>query len=399
MYPTRRGAALLHTWARSRAARWGALCVLFGGCTVGLVFLVIEQTGVSGFLVGMALAVLPVPAVVSAFLWLDRVEPQPYRHVAFCFAWGACASTLVALVANSWTTDLLIARSGARGELVGTSTLVPLVEESTKATAVLLVFLLRPARFHGPLSGLALAGVTACGFAFTENILYVGRSFSEGFTLTDSVRATLSTLVVREGLCPLAHPLFTCATGLGLGLAAVCSGRLARVLAPLTGWLVAMLLHGLWNVAAGSSMVAFLHVYGALMVPVFLVALLLALWTRTHEARVAARRLPRYVRAGWIAPHEPALLGSMFCRQDALRLARGAYGTEGEAALRRYFRTATALAMLRRRIDRGVRVRDAEAWESQLLRQLWRHEPHLKAVLAAVRPPLASDRGYGPRAG
>ncbi len=54
-----------------------------------------------------------------------------------------------------------------------------MVEESAKAVAVLLVFLFRRRDFTGLVDGVVVAGFTATGFAFTENILYLGSAFGE----------------------------------------------------------------------------------------------------------------------------------------------------------------------------------------------------------------------------
>lgn len=62
---------------RSKAFRVGAVTVALALCGLVILALVREQTGPEGFLVGLGLAVLPVPLLLSAFRWLDRVEPGP----------------------------------------------------------------------------------------------------------------------------------------------------------------------------------------------------------------------------------------------------------------------------------------------------------------------------------
>ncbi|TXS07028.1 PrsW family intramembrane metalloprotease, partial [Streptomyces sp. wa22] len=47
-------------------------------CGLVILALVRQQTGTEGFLVGLGLAVLPVPLLMAAFRWLDRVEPGPW---------------------------------------------------------------------------------------------------------------------------------------------------------------------------------------------------------------------------------------------------------------------------------------------------------------------------------
>lgn len=96
------------------------------------------------------------------------------------------------------------------------------MEESAKAAALLLLFVFRRRRFTGPADGFVIAGFTATGFAFTENVLYLGNAFEEdlakGTGVLDSV--TAATFFVRAVLSPFAHPLFTVLTGLGFGAAA-----------------------------------------------------------------------------------------------------------------------------------------------------------------------------------
>ncbi|OIV38138.1 hypothetical protein BIV57_07435 [Mangrovactinospora gilvigrisea] len=369
------------------------------GCAVTILALIERQTGGTGFTVGLLLAVLPVPLVVGGFLWLDRTEPQPRRRLAFCFAWGAFAATLMALLANSWTTSLLEQRNGARGEMVGSSTLVPLVEETAKGLVVLGLFLLTgrrggARRVVGPVGGLVLAGVTAAGFAFTENVLYLGRAYASGAHLMDAVQLTFGTLFVRAVLSPFAHPLFTCMTGLGLGLGTVARRRVWQVLAPLLGWTGAMALHGLWNAAAGGGMDGFLRMYSGLMVPIFLGMLTVVLLSRRRELRLVVRHLAPYAGAGWMAGHEPAVLGSAVGRRAAMRAARRGWGEAGAVAVREYTRTAVELARLRATGAQGARFFERE---QELLHRLWMRRAVVGPVLAAVPPPAESDRGCGPR--
>ncbi len=65
-----------HWWQRGWV-RYGALTTLLAISGLVILALVREQTGTQGFLVGLGLAVLPVPLLIAAFRWLDRVEPGP----------------------------------------------------------------------------------------------------------------------------------------------------------------------------------------------------------------------------------------------------------------------------------------------------------------------------------
>jgi RsiW-degrading membrane proteinase PrsW (M82 family) len=146
-----------------------------------------------------------------------------------------------------------------------------------------------------------LGGMTACGFAFTENALYLGRAFTSdqrqrldsiGLGDPPSLRdfdSTVQTFVLRALLSPFAHPLFTALTGIGLAVALTTGRRwLARLAAP-AGLLLAMVLHGTWNAAADLGTDGFLVVYGALMVPCFVALVCFAAWARARSARHAPR--------------------------------------------------------------------------------------------------------------
>src|SRR5690606_10780967 len=150
--------------------------------------------------------------------------------------------------------------------------IAPVVEETAKAAAVLLLFLFRRRDFHGILDGVVAAGFTATGFAFTENVLYLGNAFGTDQLTGGSgiASVTAATFFVRVVMSPFAHPLFTVLTGIGFGAAALAAERqrVRRVLLPLAGLLLAMGMHALWNGSAALGEFGFLAVYAAFMVPV-----------------------------------------------------------------------------------------------------------------------------------
>ncbi|MFC8453962.1 PrsW family intramembrane metalloprotease [Kitasatospora sp. NPDC057223] len=353
----------------------GAVLAL-AGCAVLILHLVRRQTGTTGLFVGLGLALLPLPFVLGALAWLNQTSRVPLRHLLFCLAWGSSAATTVAILANGWASDFLLAHEGLRGETLVADFATPLIEESAKGAALLLLLLplrrrlrchgdrpcaaqlrrsgrphggartrphprayarllsavharphlhlrpyLRPLPYLRPYprtpahprarsrprtlaAGIVLGGVTACGFAFTENALYLGRAFTDdqqqrldsiGLGATPSLRdfdGTVQTFVLRGLLSPFAHPLFTALTGLGLAITLTTGRRWPARLAAPGGLLLAMTLHGTWNAAAGLGTHGFLLVYGALMVPCFAALVAFAVWSTTRTARHAAGRPP-----------------------------------------------------------------------------------------------------------
>ncbi|MFD7951881.1 PrsW family intramembrane metalloprotease [Streptomyces ardesiacus] len=375
-----------HWWQRPWV-RYGALITLLALSGLVILALVREQTGTRGFLVGLGLAVLPVPLLVAAFRWLDRVDPGPWRNLVFCFAWGACAAALIAIVANSFATRWIATATAdpASADTLGATVIAPVVEESAKAAAVLLVFLFRRRDFNGIVDGVVVAGITATGFAFTENILYLGNAFGTDQLTGDRgiASVTAATFFVRVVMSPFAHPLFTVLTGIGFGIAALSPGRhhLRRSLLPLAGLLLAMGMHALWNGSAAFGDYGFFAVYAAFMVPAFGLLTWLVVWSRQRELRTVRAELPAYVAAGWLTPAEPYALGSMRARRIARQYARRHAGKEGARAVARYEACATSVAFLRQRGRRGRAGAGFTVRERELLDALW----HLRGV---ARPAL-----------
>lgn len=423
-------------WWRSKAVRAGTVITLLVLCALMILGIVRDQTGTQGFLVGLGLAMLPVSLLAAAFRWLDRVEPEPWRNLVFAFAWGAFAAALVAITANTFAMRWIATATAdpAAAESLGATVIAPVVEESAKAAAVLLIFLFRKRNFTGIVDGVVVAGFTATGFAFTENILYLGNAFGEDQEAGASGLAsvTAATFFVRIVMSPFAHPLFTVLTGIGFGLAALAPprrGRWPRIVLPLLGLALAMGMHALWNGSAGFGKFGFLAVYAVFMVPAFALLTWLVVWTRQRELRTIAAELPAYAAAGWLLPAEPLALSSMRARSVARDAAARTHGArtqgarthegrthEGRAAARTTARTvaeyeafATSLAFLRHRAHRGAPGPDFAAREMELLHHLWQRRevagPALEYAARAtgrVRTPPPQWQapwqpyGYGP---
>lgn len=419
---------------RSRTVRVIAVFAVLALCGLVILALVRDQTGTQGFLVGLGLAVLPVPMLLTAFRWLDRVEPGPWRTMLFAFAWGACAAALVAILANSFATRWIASATAdpSSADTLGATVIAPVVEESAKAAAVLLIFLFRRRDFDGIVDGVVVAGFTATGFAFTENILYLGNAFGEDQQLDSGFASvTVATFFVRAVMSPFAHPLFTVLTGIGFGIAASSASRqrVRRIALPLLGLLLAMGMHALWNGSSTFGPYGFYAVYGAFMVPAFGLVTWLAIWARRRELRTLGVELPAYAAAGWLSPAEPLALSSMRARGMARDIARHcaaaaatsgpfsrpggpayhpayapaharhpshahphisaaarkevkARGRAAARAVAEYESFATSLAFLRRQARRGTAGPDFAERERELLHHLWQRRGTAGPALA-----------------
>jgi hypothetical protein len=158
-------------------------------------------------------------------------------------------------------------------------------------------------------------------------------------------------------------------TGIGLGISARSGDRRVRWLAPIAGLLVAMILHGTFNLlptlaATLSQPLIMLYGYVGFMVPFFFAAVGFAIALRGWEGRLTERVLPLYVRTGWFSPPEVASLGSLGRRHSARQWAERVAGPVGQRAMRDFQFAATQLALLRDGMQRGLHRKPEEQLKS-----------------------------------
>lgn len=359
------------TRKRIEQRRWTVLfpvVALIALAAAGLVLFALGTSaiGIEPLLVGAAAALIPVAFVVSAFLWIDRWEPEPAKMLLFAFVWGACGATISSLAFNQTSRvigNLLTDDGTTFTAVVG----APIAEEATKAAFLVAVFLWRRHEFDGVVDGLVYAGITAAGFAFTENIWYFGRVFVESGFISSS-GGVVWLFVLRGVLSPFAHPMFTAMTGIGVGIAASSSKATTRAIAPILGYLTAVALHSLWNfstaVGTGSD---FVNLYFLVMVPLFAGAVTIVIWQRRREQRIVAGQLAAMAQNRWIATSEVALLASLNGRRNWLKAVKRKSGDAAVKSVRTYQVAVTELAFLRHRIEQGTAGQSAEHRHGVLL--------------------------------
>jgi protease PrsW len=356
--------------AETRPRRWlwlGLVIFFLAGAAIAMLVYLGVNLGIQALLIGLAAAILPVPVLVACFLWLDRYEPEPAWALAACFTWGAFVATGVALVVNTQTAKLFEAHDIPDG--VVAVVVAPFIEESMKALGPLILLWFFRRQISGITDGIVYCGLSATGFAMTENILYLGgHGYAAGakeYGVNTGLQLLFATFLVRVIFSAFAHPLFTAMTGIGIGIAARSANRWARALAPLAGLLVAMMLHGTWNfvptiAAATGRTILVLYGYFALEMPIFLGMVGFALWLRAHEGRITVRALPGYVNAGWLTPPEVAALASLARRHAARTWAKRVAGDQGRKAMRAFQFAATRLALVRDGMNRGLNTTPAQ---------------------------------------
>jgi RsiW-degrading membrane proteinase PrsW (M82 family) len=309
------------------------------GMVTGIILLLATLKNPIGAITGFVLASIAMGLVLLAYLWFDRWEPEPPRLLVFAFIWGASVSVIISVILETASIPVL-GKEGFAPMAIG----APLIEEAAKGGFLLLMMTGRRRNELNSLTDcLVYAGFVAAGFAWLENIFYI----AEGDSLTKS----LVTAGLRLVMGPFAHPLFTSMTGIGVFIALQQRSAVAKVLSILLGYAGAVVMHMLWN---GSAVVgAYLPVYVFWMLPIFLLAIGIAMYSRRREQRIVASKLPGMVASGLITANEATWLGSMRTRKAAISAATQMGGKAAGRSVKEFATQAVELAFVRDRIDRG----------------------------------------------
>ncbi|HXA61232.1 MAG TPA: PrsW family intramembrane metalloprotease [Streptosporangiaceae bacterium] len=322
---------------------------LSSACALVALILYAANGQSAGFVVGLIMAVLPVPLLVSLVLLLDRLEPEPWRDLLFAFMWGAGVAVLGALILNTLGYEYLTQPKfgSEQGHWVTAVVGAPVIEESFKG-AVLFGFLwFRRDEIDGLTDGIVYACMVALGFAMMENVAYYMRAFNSG-----GAHQLELVFILRSVLAPFGHPLFTSMTGLGVAYAAMNRGA-GRLFAPLAGLLCAMGLHAAWNASTSYGM------RGLLVVYVFDLCILagligIVIWERKRLVQLIGDYLPQYSHLGLVTPQDVYMLGGMSRRRQARAWARRIGGTGASRAMADYQLAATEVALVHERYRRGI---------------------------------------------
>ncbi len=304
--------------------------------------------------VAVALALVPLLIVLGTVWWIDRWEPEPPGVLVAAFLWGSGVAAVVSLVVNTSASLLVASSTGSRSgtELFSAVVSAPIVEESTKALGVLIIFLIWRRTFNGPVDGVVYACVVAAGFAFAENISYFVRYW-------DQIAATF---LMRGILSPFVHVTFTACTGLAIGASARMRSSLAWIWMTPIGLACAIVLHAFWNGIVSQAFI----LYFLVEVPLFMAWVGVVVWLRWSERMTMRARLYDYHRAGWYSPAEITMLTTGSGRAAARRWARS-QGPRALDAMRGFLKASAALAQLRQQALDGHAEADFAAQEASLL--------------------------------
>jgi protease PrsW len=349
-------AALLR---RPRSAlTWVTTIVLgLGGLLIAILIFLLG--GPAGALIATLLAAVSFPVMILVCFWLDRYEPEPARYRLAALGWGA-----VAAVAFSFVGEQLVFALSGTNEFVNVAVGAPVVEELGKGLFLVAVVIFRHAELNGPLDGIIYGALVGIGFAFVEDIVYYLQSLESGQLGV--------TFFLRGIIGPFAHPLFTAATGLGIGIAVVTRRPAVRTLAVVLGFLAAVAMHAIWNGSTFWGGNGFLFAYSAIFLPLLIVILAVAVWARSREGKMLTTALQQVAQMGWIRPEEIRWIARLSDRMSARAYAKRIGGKPAADAVRAYQQTMTEVAFLHSRAVNGTAPADLNQRMNGLLhRAAW----------------------------
>lgn len=289
-----------------------------------------------------------IPAWIYAYIvyWFDRFEREPKRLLFVVFLWGAFVATIGAALAE-WVLGegtLAITGSETLSEFATVSFFAPLAEESLKGIAILLVAWVFRSEFDSLVDGLVYAGIVALGFAATENVFYLFSGYEEkgwGFFLT--------LFVLRVILTGWNHAAFTAFTGLGIAFARLSKNWAVRILAPIAGWTMAVILHGTYNALLSTESGAGFFLGLCVSWTSWLAVFAVLLWGITRDRARLEHYLREEVEHGAITFAQYQVACSAFTRS----MARfGSIGSGSFWETRRFYQVCAELAQKKEQLEK-----------------------------------------------
>jgi RsiW-degrading membrane proteinase PrsW (M82 family) len=294
-----------------------------------------------GITLSVLFGILPMAILAAVLTIFDRYEKEPVWLMIGVFLWGFFIAAGVSIIFNTIFGVGLFVVSGSEGLAnVGTAVIsAPVVEETIKGLAVLVVFIYFRNEFDSLLDGVVYGSLVGFGFAAAENINYIFTGF-----LTNGAEGLVALVFVRVLLIPFLHATLTSFTGIGLAVGRLSRGAL-RFIAPVLGYLAAIFFHFTHNLLAslGDPLIC---LFGSLLdwigfIGMFIFILVL-MW---REGKVMREHLQEEVQLGHLTQAQyhsaTSLVGQVGARWGALaggRWRQGArfYDLLGELAFKKY---------------------------------------------------------------
>jgi RsiW-degrading membrane proteinase PrsW (M82 family) len=347
------------------SARFGRTPVLFllglaACCLIAIValVLVVAQRGPAPTLVGLLLALLPVPLLVALILYLDRLEPEPRALLAAIFGAGAGIAVVTALAGRALhtgvitTPDLEPHASVVTAVSVGAAIGGALVAETLNGVVLVALLASRRTEIDGVEDGVVYGSMVGLGFALVANVYAYAIAWNAG------AGALAEEFAGRGIFGPVFRALFTSLIGLGVAYAAARPSARGRYLAVVAGWAAAVALDALWDHSVGEGGTGLQFTYVILIV-VLLAVVVTVIADRRRVIGLITSFLPDFAHPEVVTVDDIRMLANLRLRRLGRQWARLNLGIAGRQAMTQYQLAATELAMACRRKSLGQTTEDA----------------------------------------
>lgn len=305
--------------------------------------------------------------------WFDRFEREPLKLLVGVFLWGAVIASIGAAIVELILGAGLLAVTNNKSftDLAGDTFFAPIVEESLKGIAVLLVALVFHSEFDSVLDGIVYAGIVALGFAATEDVFYLIGGYDEkGWGMLFSL------FFLRVILTGWNHVAFTAFTGIGIAVARLNKNKAVKIFAPFLGWSIAVLLHATFNglLSTSNGVVVVLALCFSWFT--WLVLLAIIFWALSRERARAKKFLADEMQSGVISPAQyrvaTSVLAQTFTRISAL-------GSGHFRDTRRFYQVCGELAQKKEQLEKFGQERGNSRAVETLRAELTRLAPLAQA--------------------
>ncbi len=184
-------------------------------------------------------AIVPM-SIYLVLIWkFDRYDREPFKLVFTNYLWGALGAIVLALLGSLIFTAAasLFIKDSLQLSRFGAVVVAPIVEEITKGLFLLITITNK--KFDNITDGIVYGGAIGLGFGMTENFLYF-------VTYSESIANWIALVIVRSLFSAVMHCVSTATLGAFLGLAKFKSSSI-KVFYAITGLLIAMMIHSIWN--------------------------------------------------------------------------------------------------------------------------------------------------------
>lgn len=249
------------------------------------------------FILSIIAATIPYLILILFIWWMDRYEREPIGYVFLSLIWGGVGAIIIGII---FSIILLIPTSMLVGQkmadILGSVLIAPLVEEPAKI--FILILLVKSLNFDNATDGFVYGAATGLGFAMTENFLYFTQGISGG------LQNWIVLVLLRTFFTGIMHMITCSIFGAILGYVKYNKSVTKKILFPIGGLLLGMIIHAVWNTTAVAQAVypnSYSLIIGIVMLFIaFIIIVITFLLSVSHERKIIIKYLTLEAKDGLI---------------------------------------------------------------------------------------------------